>query len=250
MSLEEKVWRVMSLGKISHDEAMRIQESVYAQRKQMKTADTTIFLEYPPIITKGNTELWNKIHASPEELAEKNIQVYQEDRGGGTAYLGPGQLIMYNILSLKGLGLSPYTYQRKMEEVAAMLAGNLGFQVQYQAETLEVDTGEGKKGKKYLSVWYSHQGKNCKFFSQGHRIPDYDITKFGAVFYVSTESLRHMQLVNQCGFNSGQVGICSIEQILGHSVSHEEIKEILVKAMQKIFGYKKAEQEVPADATA
>lgn len=242
MGLEKKVLQFMNLGETEYYNAISIQEKLYSLRKCSKIPDTVMLLHYKPLITKGLDNSWNKIHATEEELKKNGIHVYQEDRGGGTAYLGPGQLIAYLIFNIKEHGLSIPQYYHKLEEVAAKFAGNYQIPVNFETEILEVDTKTGKKGKAYLSTWYRKDGKNSKFFSQGHRIPDYNTTKFGLVIYVNNEAKKHMHLVNQCGFDSNQVGIVSVEEITKNKINMEEAKKVLLNSMKEVFGFGKVEE--------
>ena len=67
------------------------------------------FLSHPPVYTLGTAA--NKEHI----LNPKNIEVIQTDRGGEVTYHGPGQLVIYFLLDVKGRKLGPRKLVEKLE---------------------------------------------------------------------------------------------------------------------------------------
>ncbi len=73
------------------------------------TADEIWFVEHPPVFTLGMRG--GREHV----LAPGDIPVVQIDRGGQVTYHGPGQLVIYVLLDLRRLGLSPRTLVQALE---------------------------------------------------------------------------------------------------------------------------------------
>jgi lipoyl(octanoyl) transferase len=71
----------------------------FTERRQPGSAAELWLLEHPPIFTQGQA-------GKPEHLLNPgDIPVLQSDRGGQVTYHGPGQLIVYLMVSLRELGL-------------------------------------------------------------------------------------------------------------------------------------------------
>ena len=65
------------------------------------TLDELWFLEHHPVYTQG-------LAGKPEHILKHNhIPIIKTDRGGQITYHGPGQLIIYPLLNIKRLGVSP-----------------------------------------------------------------------------------------------------------------------------------------------
>ena len=67
------------------------------------TGDEIWFCEHPPVFTLG-------VKTEPSHILDPgDIPVEQSDRGGQVTYHGPGQLMVYPLLSLRRAGLGPKT---------------------------------------------------------------------------------------------------------------------------------------------
>src|ERR1700733_9196730 len=114
---------LLHLGRISYTEGLAIQQQVVAARKQNLIADTLLLLEPPPVITLGRNAHRSNILASDELLASRGVELHEINRGGDVTYHGPGQLVGYPIVDLrgdlpgkKGPHLGPVDFVRLMEE--------------------------------------------------------------------------------------------------------------------------------------
>lgn len=88
----------VNLGLTAYPHALQQQYTVHAQC--VKSARNVLLLtEHLPVITLGYQRLWKQVRWSSERLAEQGIAVVQTERGGGTTYHGPGQLVVYPIFS-------------------------------------------------------------------------------------------------------------------------------------------------------
>lgn len=67
------------------------------------TRDEIWFCEHPPVFTLG-------VKTDPSHIVDPgDIPVEQSDRGGQVTYHGPGQLMVYPLVSLRRAGLGPRT---------------------------------------------------------------------------------------------------------------------------------------------
>src|SRR5882757_2419595 len=114
---------LLQLGRISYAEGLRIQAEIVAARKQNLIADTLLLLEHPPVLTLGRNAHRSNILASDELLVKHGVELHEINRGGDVTYHGPGQLVGYPIVDLrgefpdkKGPHLGPVDYLRMLEE--------------------------------------------------------------------------------------------------------------------------------------
>ena len=93
---------LLQLGRVSYTEGLRVQAELIAARKAGAIADTLILLEHPPVLTLGRNAHRSNILASDELLAAKGVEIHEINRGGDVTYHGPGQLVGYPIVDLRG----------------------------------------------------------------------------------------------------------------------------------------------------
>ena len=124
---------LLSLGRVPYAEALEIQRRVIAARKQGLIGDTLLLLEHPPVITLGRNASRANILVSDEWLASRGVEVHEVDRGGDVTYHGPGQLIGYPIVDLRGEWpgkrgphLGPVEFVRLLEEALIRTCADFG----------------------------------------------------------------------------------------------------------------------------
>jgi lipoyl(octanoyl) transferase len=128
---------LLQLGRVSYAEGLRVQAELIAARKAGAIADTLVLLEHPPVLTLGRNAHRENILASDEFLASKGVEIHEVNRGGDVTYHGPGQLVGYPIVDLrgdlpgkKGPHLGPVDFVRLMEEAIIRTCRNFGVQAQ------------------------------------------------------------------------------------------------------------------------
>ncbi|AFL86503.1 lipoate-protein ligase B [Terriglobus roseus DSM 18391] len=128
---------LLQLGRVPYTEGLRIQAELIAARKAGTIGDTLVLLEHPPVLTLGRNARRDNILASDEFLASKGVEIHEVNRGGDVTYHGPGQLVGYPIVDLrgdlpgkKGPHLGPVDFVRLMEEAIIRACRNFGVQAQ------------------------------------------------------------------------------------------------------------------------
>lgn len=182
----------LQFGRVSYAEGLRIQAEVIAARKAGKIADTLLLLEHPPVLTLGRNSHKENILASQEFLRSKGVEVHETNRGGDVTYHGPGQLVGYPIVDLrgdlpgkKGPHLGPVDFVRMLEEVLIRTCRAFGVQAQRIAGRTGVWTiGGGSVLEGKLAAIGVH-------VSQG-------VTSHGFALNVTTD-LRDFQWIVPCG---------------------------------------------------
>lgn len=100
--------RVRQLGRRDYRETWEAMRA-FTDRRTAATPSELWVLEHEPVFTQGQA-------GRAEHLLDRgNIPVIQTDRGGQITYHGPGQLVMYLLLSLRETGLGVRALVSAME---------------------------------------------------------------------------------------------------------------------------------------
>jgi lipoyl(octanoyl) transferase len=195
---------LVTLGRLPYGEALAIQQQVVAARKQDLIGDTLLLLEHPPVLTLGRNAHRSNVLLSDDLLAQRGVELHEINRGGDVTYHGPGQLIGYPILDLrgdlpgkKGPHLGPVDYVRLLEEVLIRTCGDFGVMTQRICKLTGVWTlaGGSIREKKIAAIGVH--------VSQG-------ITSHGFALNVTTD-LRDFEWIVPCGLTDREVTSLELE---------------------------------------
>jgi len=195
---------LLHLGRIPYAEGLAIQQQVIAARKQNLIGDTLLVLEHPPVLTLGRNASRSNVIASDEFLAQRGIELHEINRGGDVTYHGPGQLVGYPIIDLrgelpgkKGPHLGPVDYVRLLEEVLIRTCGDFGVMAQRIPKRTGVWTiANGSIQEKKVAAIGVH-------VSQG-------VTSHGFALNVTTD-LRDFEWIVPCGIADRAVTSLELE---------------------------------------
>jgi len=121
--------RYLYLGRVSYDDALRLQAELVELRVQGRVGNVLLLLEHPPVLTLGRNANRDNVLATDEMLAARGVTIHEINRGGDVTYHGPGQLVGYPIFDLrslrnpKGARLGPVDFVRLMEEALIRFCG-------------------------------------------------------------------------------------------------------------------------------
>jgi lipoyl(octanoyl) transferase len=216
---------LLHLGRISYAEGLAIQQQVVAARKADLIADTLLLLEHPPVLTLGRNAHRSNVLASDELLAQRGVELHEINRGGDVTYHGPGQLVGYPIIDLrgdlpgkKGPHLGPVDYVRLLEEVLIRVCNEYGVMAQRICKLTGVWTiAGGSVPEKKIAAIGVH-------VSQG-------VTSHGFALNVTTD-LRDFQWIVPCGITDR--GVTSLE--LESDVDPAPTMESVLNATARNFG--------------
>jgi lipoyl(octanoyl) transferase len=195
---------LLHLGRISYAEGLAVQQQVITARKQGLIDDTLLLLEHPPVLTLGRNAHRSNVLASDELLIQRGVELHEVNRGGDVTYHGPGQLVGYPILDLrgdlpgkKGPHLGPVDYVRLLEEALIRTCGDFGVMTQRICKLTGVWTlaGGSIREKKIAAIGVH--------ISQG-------ITSHGFALNVTTD-LRDFDWIVPCGITDRQVTSLELE---------------------------------------
>jgi lipoyl(octanoyl) transferase len=221
---------LLHLGRVPYAEALAIQQQVVTARKQNQIADTLLLLEHPPVLTLGRNASRSNILASDEFLHQRGVELHEINRGGDVTYHGPGQLVGYPILDLrgdlpgkKGPHLGPVDFVRLLEEVLIRNCGNFGVQAQRIGKRTGVWTiAGGSIQEKKIAAIGVH-------VSQG-------ITSHGFALNVTTD-LRDFQWIVPCGISDREVTSLELEANPDRDPEHQPTMDAALNATARNFGH-------------
>jgi lipoyl(octanoyl) transferase len=219
---------LLHLGRISYQEGLAIQQQVIAARKQGLIGDTLLLLEHPPVITLGRNAHRSNVIASDELLAQRGVELHEINRGGDVTYHGPGQLVGYPIIDLrgdlpgkKGPHLGPVDYVRLLEEVLIRTCGEFGVMTQRICKLTGVWTvAGGSIREKKIAALGVH-------VSQG-------VTSHGFALNVTTD-LREFEWIIPCGLTDREVTSLEIEADDDHTPTMEAALHSTARNFGRVF---------------
>jgi lipoyl(octanoyl) transferase len=219
---------LIQLGRVPYVEAMAIQQQVIAARKHDMIGDTLLMLEHFPVLTLGRNAHRSNVVASEEFLAQRGVEVHEVNRGGDVTYHGPGQLVGYPIIDLrgdlpgkKGPHLGPVDYVRLLEEALIRTCGDFGVMTQRICKLTGVWTiAGGTIREKKIAAIGVH-------VSQG-------ITSHGFALNVSPD-LRDFEWIVPCGITDRQVTSLELETDSGRQPTMEMALNAAARNFGRVF---------------
>jgi lipoyl(octanoyl) transferase len=100
----------------------------FTDRREERTPSELWVVEHRPVFTQGQA-------GRPEHLISPGgIRVVQSDRGGQVTYHGPGQLVVYLLLSLRECGIGIRRLVSVMEDTVIELLAARGIEAEARAD--------------------------------------------------------------------------------------------------------------------
>jgi lipoyl(octanoyl) transferase len=213
---------LLHLGRVDYATALDLQKSLVELRKQERISDVLLLLEHTPVITLGRNSQIRNLVAAPELLVQKGVEIFETDRGGDVTFHGPGQLVGYPILDLRGLAprIGAVEYVRRLEDVLIRSCGDLGI----PCERMPGFTG----------VWTQSDDPK-KIAALGVHISR-GVTSHGFALNVSTD-LDYFKLIVPCGISDKQVTTIEREIDTGYRPmpSMEEVADLVSRNFGRVF---------------
>jgi len=228
---------LLRLGIIDYATGLRLQQKLVDLRKEDRIGDVLLLQEHTPVITLGRNAKSRNVLASPEQLTERGVEVFECDRGGDVTYHGPGQLVGYPIFDLRSFAshggkrktLGAVEFVRHLEEVLIRTCADFGVATGRIAGLTGVWTNprSGERSRlavdieKTPTVSEAHMtlGEAAKIAAIGIHVSR-GITSHGFALNVNTD-LDQFQLIIPCGITSKPV--TSLAKELGHPLLLKEV---------------------------
>jgi lipoate-protein ligase B len=128
-------------GVVGYDDALVRQLALHARRVAGEVLDTLVIVSHPPTFTLGRRAPEADIVLDRAELARRGIVVARSDRGGRATYHGPGQVVLYPIVSIEELGLGVKDWVCLLESALIDTLAAYGVSGQRRPATAGIWTG-------------------------------------------------------------------------------------------------------------
>ena len=201
------------LGRIGYDEAFELQRRLVDERKRGLISDQLLIVEHPHVITLGRNGHADNLLAGRDVLRRAGICFCQTDRGGDITYHGPGQVVGYPILDLRGWKRDVAAYVRAIEQVLIDTLASFGI----QAGRVAGATGVWVDGAKVAAI--------------GVHISRW-VTSHGFALNVETD-LSYFQYIVPCGLSRPVTSMAE----LGCRAGREQVVSALARSFSGIFAY-------------
>jgi lipoyl(octanoyl) transferase len=220
---------LLQLGRIPYSEGLAIQSRVVDARKKNLIGDTLLLLEHPAVLTLGRNSNRENIIATDEQLASRHVELHEINRGGDVTYHGPGQLVGYPIVDLrgdlpgkKGPHLGPVDFMRLLEEVIIRVCGDYGI----MAQRIPKRTG----------VWTMPNGsvQEKKICAMGIHVSQ-GVTSHGFALNVTTD-LRDFDLIVPCGITDRTVTSLELEAQTTDDATRQPTMQNSINSTARAFG--------------
>ncbi len=214
---------LVHLGRMDYSAALAVQEKVCALRQQEHIGDVLLLVEHPPVLTLGRNARREHVVATDELLARRGIALLETNRGGDVTYHGPGQLVGYPILNLRGFtpSIGIIEYLRKLEEVLIRVCAEYG---------VLTERVPGRSG-----VWTIPGGAvpEKKIAALGVHVAR-GVTTHGFALNVTTD-LDDFNLIVPCGISDRGVTSLEAEVTTDHPPSLEQASQSLARHFGRVF---------------
>lgn len=207
----------LELPETGYQDALEFQRAVVSARASgALDRDIFIFLEHAPVFTLGRRGGTEHVTVPRGMLRRSGIPVVQTDRGGTITYHGPGQIVMYPIVSLREASLRVVEFVGLLEEVMIRTAARWDVPAGRDPRNRGAWVGNGKLGSIGLAV------------SRG-------VSWHGIAFNVNLD-LEPFSWIDPCGLNG--VAMTSIAVESESPVTVRDVLPVMKENVENIFGVK------------
>lgn len=213
MPAEGRSVHVYDLGTTNYAEVHRLQRRLQAQRREGAGVDSLLLTEHRPVITLGRSHLEPSLRVRPDVVANYGIEIVPTERGGDITYHGPGQLVAYGIVDLRGWECSVLDYVAGLEETVIGVLADWGLRGERIAEA----RGVWVEGRKVASL-----GLHVRRW----------VTMHGIALNVDPD-MSHFDLINPCGM--AEIEMTSLSAEAGKQVRLAEVAESFVFHFGRVF---------------
>lgn len=200
-------------GPVPYAEVWGLQHELLRARQSGAIPDVLMLLEHRPVVTIGRSGDRAHVLMPAETLAARGVDLFEIERGGSATYHGPGQLVGYPIIDLRGLGQDVGRYMRTLETTVI--------------ETLEAFGIVATRKHGYPGVW-TGEAKIC---AMGVAIKR-RVTMHGFALNVTTD-LGGFEVINPCGLGRP---VTSMAAALDRHVDMGEVRRIYADRFSNAFG--------------
>ena len=210
-------------GTTPYAEAWNLQKRLVELVQRGVIGDGLILLEHEPVFTLGRSSRPDHFPYPREALTGLGFSVYEIERGGSVTYHGPGQLVGYPILDLRGYNEDIGKYMRSLEETLLRTLAGFGI--------------EAQRVRGFPGAWVGEE----KIAAIGVAVKR-KVTMHGFALNVDPD-LSHFAYINPCGLNKP---VTSMRKVLGRPVAMAEVAQAYVHRFSEVYGLQLAPTSVDA----
>jgi lipoyl(octanoyl) transferase len=169
---------IVRLGSRPYAGMSETQAALVERRRSGEIGDLLLILEHPATYTKGRRTDPTDLLLTPEQIDRRGIAICDTPRGGKVTYHGPGQLIVYPIVDLRGLGDQPEGVDR-IDVAAFVHTLELAMSAALRRWDVEAATIDGLTG-----LWVSSAAPipaEATAASMASRVAKGEIRKIGSI---------------------------------------------------------------------
>ncbi len=211
--MKERKLLVQRLGLVDYERALALQKETELAVKTGAQPDTLLLLEHPHTFTIGRRGDSASILLDEDQLKQRNVTLFETNRGGKVTYHGMGQVVGYPIVSLSPHREDVHRYVRDLEEVLIRTLADFGIEA-FRIEGLTgVHTSRGKVAAigVHIARW---------------------ITTHGFALNVNTD-LSYFNLIIAC---DGEP-VTSMEELLGAETPLSVVEDRLLDHFVEVFEF-------------
>ena len=221
-----RLLQALWLGEVAYRAAWTLQKELVSLRQRGIISDILLLLSHPRTVTLGRRASPSNLLVSREDLSARGFEIFDVDRGGDVTYHGPGQLVGYPILDLRGYGQDLHLYIRNLEE--ALLRA---------LEPLDI---YGCRNPPHTGVWV----QNRKIAAIGIKVSRW-VTSHGFALNVTTD-LADFGFIVPCGIRDNSV--TSVAAEAGREVNLLEVIPAVLDGICATFHTEIASGEIAESA--
>jgi lipoyl(octanoyl) transferase len=204
---------IVRMGTVDYAVALDLQRRAAAARADGLIPDLLLLLEHPHVYTLGRRSRPEHLLATRAELSAVGATLHTIERGGDITYHGPGQLVGYPILDLRGHGTDLHRYLRMLEQVLIDTLAGFG---------LVAGRIPGLTG-----VWLGDE----KVAAIGVGVRRW-VTLHGFALNVHVD-LSYFDLIVPCGIRD--LGVTSLHRCLTPAPSLDHVTDRVAAAFSRVF---------------
>jgi lipoyl(octanoyl) transferase len=211
------------LGLMDYEAVWQLQKDIFNQSIEEKIQGKIpqqhlLVCEHPHVYTFGKSANQENLLLSEAELKNKEISVYDIERGGDITYHGPGQLVVYPIFDLEQLNIGVKKFVFNIEQSIINVLQNYGISCERIDDRIGIWLDKGKSNERKIAAI----GIKCSRHISMH----------GLALNVNTD-LSLFNNIIPCGIVDK--GVTSIKNELGREISMVDIKNEMIREFSANF---------------
>jgi lipoate-protein ligase B len=202
---------VRRLGRVDYEQALALQKATERAVQNREQPDTLLLLEHPHTLTIGRRGDDSGILLPAALLAERDVKVFETNRGGKITYHGLGQIVGYPIINLSPDREDVHRFVRDLEEVLIRTLADFEIAAFRIAGLTGVHTNKGKVAAigVHIARW---------------------VTTHGFALNVNTD-LSYFDLIIAC---EGEP-VTSMQQLLNREIELKEVEDRITARFAEVF---------------